>query len=47
MKKFMDYIKENALNALFFAGAVSSMSGSPYAFFKYTVPLMEETLKER
>lgn len=44
MKKFMDYIKENAL---IFAGAVSSMSGSPYAFFKYTVPLMEETLKER
>ena len=44
MKKFMDYIKENALFFFFF---FFSMSGSPYAFFKYTVPLMEETLKER
>ncbi len=44
MKKFMDYIKENAL---FFVGAACAMSGSQYEFFKYLAPSIEEMNKEK
>lgn len=44
MKKFMDYMKENAL---FFVGATCAMSGSQYAFFKYLAPSIEEMNKEK
>lgn len=44
MKKFMDYMKENAL---FFVGAACTMSGSQYAFLKYVLPSMEEAMEEK